>query len=136
MISNPKHGWCNFQIGDFKGTPSYLTNVPLDLLEAFINYYLLGYGVVVFDEEGSLFTLVLSKYFSEIFIIEEKDKPILHDFSSYYVENLAKELIKDIKNDLTGWSEFYGYDHREEIIYQRDTLRDKIVKLEKLLEET
>ena len=43
MISNPKHGWCNFMLSDekdnlFVGTPSYVTNVPVDLLQAFLDY--------------------------------------------------------------------------------------------------
>lgn len=33
MISNPKNGWCNFKLGDFEGTPSYITDVPIDLLD-------------------------------------------------------------------------------------------------------
>ena len=53
MISNPRFGWCNFELGDFKGSPSYLTDVPVDLLDAFIDYHTKGYGVAVFDEEGS-----------------------------------------------------------------------------------
>lgn len=37
MISNSKHGWCYFKIEDdnnnvFFGIPSYITNVPIDLL--------------------------------------------------------------------------------------------------------
>lgn len=38
MISNPKHGWSNFDLRVFHGTPSYLTDVPVDLLNAFIQY--------------------------------------------------------------------------------------------------
>ena len=36
MLSNPKAGWCELKIGNFKGTPSYLTDVPIDMLTAFI----------------------------------------------------------------------------------------------------
>jgi len=32
VISNPKSGWCDFYLGDFEGHPSYLTDVPVDLL--------------------------------------------------------------------------------------------------------
>ena len=39
MISNPKHGWCNFKLRTFEGTPSYLTDVPVDLLKAFIDLH-------------------------------------------------------------------------------------------------
>ena len=30
MITNPKYGWCNFELGNFKGTPSCLTDVPVE----------------------------------------------------------------------------------------------------------
>ena len=40
MISNPNLGWCEFHMGDFTGNPSYLTDVPIELLEAFLNYKL------------------------------------------------------------------------------------------------
>ena len=43
MISNPKHDWCDFKIEDdnnnvFFGTPSYTTNVSVDLLHQDIDY--------------------------------------------------------------------------------------------------
>ena len=55
MIKNPKHGWCTFSLGTFVGTPSYLTDVPMDLLSVFINYFENGYSAVVFNEEGTDF---------------------------------------------------------------------------------
>lgn len=100
MITNPKHGWCNFKVRTFEGTPSYLTDVPVDLLTAFIDYHTKGCGVAWFDEEGTEFTLVLTPY--SLFIIEEKDKSVLYDFSEMKIENLEKELIEDIEKDLGG----------------------------------
>ena len=72
MISNPKHGWCDFKIEDdnnnvFFGTPSYITNVPVDLLQAFLDYKTNGQGMAWFDEEEPEFTLVLNPY--SIYII-------------------------------------------------------------------
>ena len=104
MISNPKHGWCNFKLGTFEGTPSYLTDVPIDILTAFIDYHNKGCGVIWFDEEGTEFTLVITPY--SLFIIEEKEKPILHDFSEMKIVGLEKELIKDIESDLCGCANF------------------------------
>lgn len=51
MINNPKNGWCDFDLGYFHGTPSYLTNVPIDLLSAFKDYLYSGTGICWFDEE-------------------------------------------------------------------------------------
>lgn len=67
MISNPNFGWCEFQLGNFRGTPSFLTDVPIELLEAFLNYKLTGRAMVWFDEEGSEFTLLMNPY--SIFIM-------------------------------------------------------------------
>ena len=67
MITNPEYGWCNFELGNFKGTPSYLTDVPVDLLEAFIEYHTKGMGAAWFDDEGAEFTLVITPY--SLFII-------------------------------------------------------------------
>lgn len=125
MISNPKNGWCNFDLKSFHGTPSYLTNVPIDLLNAFIQYHTTGVGIAWFDEEGAEFTLVITPY--SLFIIEEKDKPILHDFSNMIEKTeLEKELILDIEKDLVGWSNFIDSDDREDIIVNRNEIRNKI----------
>lgn len=131
MISNPKHGWCNFKLGDFVGTPSYLTDVPVDLLNAFISYYEREYGVAVFDEEGSTFTLILSRYTRGIFVIEEKDKSILHDLSDMNIDDLAKELIQNIESDMYSWEYFIPDDDPEEIKIHRDEILQKIAILKK-----
>ena len=79
MISEPKYGWCNFKLGDFFGHPSgYMTDVVQDLLNAFINFYKNRASVVVFDEEGSYFTLLLT--YNGIYIIEEKEEVKLFVF--------------------------------------------------------
>lgn len=131
MISNPKHGWCDFKLGDFKGTPSYLTDVPVDSLNMLIDYHTKGHGMVWFDEEGTEFTLVLTPY--SLFIIEEKDKPVLHDFSEMKIEKLEKELIEDIEKDLVGWSEFITDDDREEVVQHRNEIRQKIAMLKEFV---
>lgn len=131
MLSNPKHGWCNFKLGTFEGTPSYLTDVPIDILTAFIDYHNKGCGVIWFDEEGTEFTLVITPY--SLFIIEEKEKPILHDFSEMKIVDLEKELIKDIESDLCGWANFTTDNDVEEIKQHETEIRQKIVILKKYM---
>ncbi len=131
MISNPKYGWCNFKLGDFEGNPSYLTDVPVDLLNAFIDYHTKGCAVAWFDEEGTEFSLVLTPY--SLFIIEEKDKPILHDFSEIEMTNLEKDLIEDIESDLYGWQNFYTDDDPEELNQHRTEILQKIAILKKYM---
>lgn len=131
MISNPKHGWCDFELGSFRGTASYLTDVPIDLLDAFIDYYTKGYGVVVFDEEGSEFILVLTRYNNGIFVIEERDFVAINDFSSKNPDDLAKELISDLENDLKRWAVEFTFDDIEE---HKHEISQKIAKLQQLIE--
>ena len=131
MISDPKHGRWNFKLRTFEGTPSYLTDVPIDLLEAFIDLHTKGTGIAWFDEEGTEFTLVLTPY--SLFIIEEKDKPILYDFSEMKIGNLEKELIEDIEKDFVGWSEFITDEYKEEVMQHRNEIRQKIAMLKKFV---
>lgn len=131
MISNPRHGWCNFKLRTFEGTPSYLTDVPVDLLDAFLDYHYKGMGMAWFDEEGTEFTLVINPY--SLYIIEEKGNPILHDFSEMKIENLEKELISDIENDLEGWVEFTTETDYEEKLQHNNEIRQRIAKLKKHL---
>ena len=105
--------------------------MPVDLLEAFIDLHTKGTGIAWFDEEGTEFTLVLTPY--SLFIIEEKDKPVLHDFSEMKIENLEKELIEDIEKDLVGWAEFITSDDREEVMLHRDEIRQKIAMLKEIM---
>ena len=131
MISNPQYGWCNFKLRTFEGTPSDWTDVPVALLEAFIDLHTKGTGIAWFDEEGTEFTLVLTPY--SLFIIEEKDKPILYDFSEMKIGNLEKELIEDIEKDLVGWSEFITDEDKEEVMQHRNEIRQKIAMLKKFV---
>ena len=133
MITSPRNGWCNFKLRDFQGTPSYLTDVVVDLLNAFINYYTNGYGVAVFDEEGSEFTLLLTYYNSGVFIIEQKDKTILHDFSDTAPDYLAIELLNDIQRDLDGWYNFLPFSDDKEVERYKHEVDKKIDELKKIL---
>lgn len=133
MISNPRYGWCNFELGDFKGSPSYLTDVPVDLLDAFLDYHRKGSGVAVFDEEGLYFTLLLTQYNWGIYIIEEKDYPVLHNLCDFSIEDLEEELINDIERDLNGWSNFITDDDQEEIMQHRNEIRERLIRLKKHL---
>lgn len=106
MISNPECGWCDFDLGDFHGTPSYITDVVVDLIEFFIKGIQTGRSIAFFDEEGSEFTLVMNPY--SLYLIEEvrEGDARLHDFSEMNIAKLALELINDIERDIDKWSHF------------------------------
>ena len=139
MINNSKHGWCNFMLADkaasiFLGVPSYLPNVPVDLLQAFLDYKTKGQGIAWFEEEGTEFTLVLNPH--SIFVIakNEEGEGKLYDFSELNIDNLIKELIQDVKSNLVGWSIFYcSCDDEEEIKVNREHIRNLICQLKREL---
>lgn len=134
MISDPKYGWCNFKLGDFKGTPSYLTDVPIDVLDAFIDFYTKGLGIAYFDEEGTDFMLILSPY--SVFIIEEKDKPILHYYGDIDIRELGNELINDIESNIDEWAvEFVTSDTEQKIKEHRMNIEMKVDILKNIVKE-
>lgn len=127
MISNPVHGWCSFVLSNnknklFIGTPSYLTNVPIDLLKAFLDYKQKGQGMTWFDEEGSEFTLVLTPYSMFIITEDKEGRAKLYDFSEIEIDALIRELIDDVEANIDAWASFECDDTFQEN-------KDKIVKL-------
>lgn len=130
MISNPKHGWCDFNIDGFSGQASYITDVPIDLLDAFINFWTVHPSLAVyFDEEGSSFTLVINPY--SVYIIEEKEIDNLI-YINNNIENLTLELINDIESDFDNWVNFLLEDNVKE---KRNELTDKLNQLKAIVVE-
>lgn len=133
MISDPRYGWCKFKLKEFEGNPSYLTNVPLDLLEAFVNYWTnSACSSIFFDEEGTEFTLVINP--NSIFIIEEKEEPKLI-YIDDYIQNLTLELIDDIEKDINGWTNFITNDEEEDINEQRNALMSNLITLKSIVKD-
>ena len=132
MISEPKFGWCKFKLNNFNGTPSYLTNVPLDMLEAFVNFWKKSTALAVhFDEEGKEFTLVIN--YNSIFIIEERDDEPKLILIENYVENLTLELIKDIEDNFEGWVNFITCNEENDLILQREALKSNLLELKEIV---
>lgn len=103
--------------------------MPVDILVAFVNLHRHGSGVAFFDEEGTEFTLVVNR--DSLFIIEEKEQPVLHDFSEVDMGDLEKELIEDIERDLDEWAAFLTQYESREIKAHRDEIIDLLNSLKK-----
>ena len=131
MISILEAGWCKLKIGDFVGIPSYITDVPVDLLTAFIDYYKKGIGAAYFDEEGTEFNLLLSDYSIYIIQVNFEGKPILHYFSNVNVNDLAKELFIDINSNIDSWACFSASCDQS----TKWESKDKLLALTKKLQE-
>lgn len=136
MLSKPYTGWTKVTIGDFKGRASYLTDIPMDCLIAFINA--LEYNIpasVLFDEEGSEFTLVTSV--DGTYIISEREEPKLFVINKGFLK-LVRELINDIEDNLEDWV-LWDYDYEfhndsEGILNERrNIIKKRIKRLKELL---
>lgn len=140
MISDPNEGWCDFKVGDFVGHPSYLTGVPIDLLDCFFEYFWRGSSSAYFDEEGIEFTFVLSNY--DVYIIKSGEQPTLYQIDAI-PEELALDLLGDLEGNEQKWMDdfFMEPDASErsrlynELINKVAILRNKLYKRD-LVEET
>lgn len=106
MLGKPKNGWAKLKIGTFEKEVSFLTDVPNDLLKAFINFFENGVGVASFECEPYEFDLVFSYTFTGgtrgmVYIVDSEQKLFYEEIS---VIQLVKEFISDIKTDLVDWS--------------------------------
>ena len=141
MLEAPKHGWATFTYRDFSCTPSYLTDVPMDLLDCLISLYETGFGGCLFDTEGSEYELFLSQE-SVLVVCHEDKRKILDLTPENYLGNkeknrMAKELIFDIESNLNDWVYWdYMDNDTEETAVRKEILRTKIEKLKKLIKQT
>jgi len=135
MLKCPENGWCNVEIGDFVGTASYLTDVPINCLESFIQYFTKNNGVnsssIYFDEEGSEFFLVLDYYCTYI-IIDRNVNPELKYFDDIGAKQLAQELIEDLERNFEKWVDWECYHDPDKV--RAELLRNKIDELKMLIE--
>lgn len=133
MLSTPTAGWCKLTIGNFTGNPSYITDVPTDLLNAFIDYYKKGISAAFFDEEGTDFNLLLSNYSIYIVYNDYYGKSLLYAFHDININDLSKELITDIKADINAWAHFSASCDQELNWEGKDRLLTLTNKLQELI---
>lgn len=139
MFSKPKYGWTNINLGDFKGRGSYLTDIPLDCLNSFINALKCSLPAsIYFDEEGSEFILVAD--FNGVYIISEREKTELIKIDIDFLD-LIKEVIKDIEdnfNDWLLWMDYYeehSLNNNEALKIRKNSIENKLNTLKSMLKE-
>ena len=128
MFSDIGCGWATLKLGDFKGSCSYLTDPFVDVANLLINKE----GVVVFDEEGSVFELVMSSW--SIYIVSHRDKDELHMLDITEKE-LAAEFLDDIRNnfeDIVNWDINDGYEDSEYLVERRKMFNNFISKIKEI----
>ena len=108
MLSRPIVGWSKITIGNWSDRCSYIDDVPFMLLEAMEESCRINKPVSVsIDAEGWDYIIVFDQFTTHI--ISE----ITDDYTYYSVDidrdELAKELVSDIRRDIDGWCEWFCY---------------------------
>ena len=123
MLGKPDAGWTDIKIGtQYIGTASYLDDVPIDTLDAFLKYYQGAPFQVEYDAEGYHFGLFT--FDGNVFIVDNKsDDDEIHtrivksetDYFGGYetaekvIHVLAKECVNDIREYIDGWVDWFSY---------------------------
>lgn len=100
MLSKPHHGWLDITIGDFIGRGSYIQDIPVLFLEAFIRA--LAYNIpatIEIDEEDSSFTIFAHRATTITVCRAEKESR----FFDIDVRTLAEELLNDLNEYHDEW---------------------------------
>jgi len=131
MFTKPEHGWTNLQLGNFSDRASYLTDIPIDCLDAFI-YSLENNSpiAIYFDAEGWDYHLVSSYYESYIVVSKDKTDLFLIDGN---IRDLAKELINDIEMYFDDWVNWEHPFDKNEFIERKNIINDKLTILKSLI---
>ena len=101
MLNTPNKGWTGVQIGAYEYRASYLTDVPMDLLDMFL-YTASHYAAATyFDGEGFEYELMFSG--ADVYLI-------MHDETDYVIHiedarpvDFIKCALHDIENDIYEW---------------------------------
>ena len=138
MLAEPKYGWTEFTFENFKCSPSYLTDVPIDMLSCIESFLKTGSGACWFDCEGSTYTFILSP--DGAYIISDGNKLQNLTPENYLTTDckfqIAQEIIHDIETHLDSWTtwEPNALNEQEPENYKR-LLIQKIQDIRKLISE-
>lgn len=138
MIYGPKYGWCQVEIDEFESRASYLTDVPLDIADAFIELYTTDTPKVAieFDAEGYTYDLILSKHRGNSYVVDfSEEKPKIYEMDKY-LDALLNEFLDDIERDgINEWANFLVCGDVDELTHNKELLKAKIDQLKKIKKE-
>lgn len=128
ILTNMGAGWCNFKLSDFEGRPSYVRDLPIDVINGYIDYIKTGHCVIEFDEETSWFSLVVCNE-SEVYIIAHRNGLEFYSID-LNANDVLDELFVEIEDNLDDWINWCFCLGDEKDMY-RIELQNKIDKIKK-----
>lgn len=133
VISKPISGWTKFNFGGVDFSASYITEVPIDILDGAIEYVKYNKSVCVdFDAEGSgTWKLIISEY--ECYVICDDEFPRIYS-STENGDEIVKDILKYIEMYFEDWVDWLCFDEYDKTdgIYN-DILSDKLYILKALI---
>lgn len=126
LFSKPEGGWVNINIGDHVIDASYLTDVPMDFLNALISGLKNGIPICVYlDEEGREDILTVIGEMLTISVMEDETQK---DFKSIRIEFNAfvREIILGIEEYFDDWVKWFMNDDEEKLKLREKVLQAKL----------
>lgn len=113
MFTKPEHGWTRLQLGDYTDRASYLTDVPNDCFEAFIEFFkTYKPQAIEFEAEGWTRYLVLNECYTTATTLNLDDLGIAETYIHYInIEDLAEEFINDVESNYNEWQNWMCFDN-------------------------
>lgn len=128
ILTNIKYGWCDFNLGDYYGRPSYISNLPMQILNAYEEYVKYNHCIIEFDEELTQFCLVLWE--NIVVIVDNRNDKVQSVYINKSPREVLNKLVNEIINDTRTWAEWIAIDDTEESISREEKrLTDKIIKV-------
>ena len=107
ILSNLNHGWCDFKLEEFYGTPSYIQYIPMIILNAWEEYQNNGHCMIEFDEESSEFCVVIGGgYLDKAVILSHR-----YGRTKFYPlkiggKELLRQLVADVISNVELWAKW------------------------------
>ena len=122
VLSNPRHGWCDFHLEDektdFSASLSYLTDVMYDTLKMCLTYLQTGAAAVMYDREGDgTFIFVLSYY--DVYILDENMPGGMFHSTSISAEDICENILSCYYADTISWINFANMNDQSEKEYEK-----------------
>ena len=133
MLSTPKNGWCLVSIGSWSDRGSYLDDIPVNLLRAVENVMLTeDPELVYFDAEGWEYIIEVDVDQTRI-TTETEDHEVEVRTFNVGAQDLARELINDVRRDLEGW--VYWPPYADNPAFDDETRREMLITYCDIMEQ-
>ena len=104
ILTNIAHGWCDFNLGDYEGRPSYIRFLPLDIIDAWKEYQDSQHFIIEFDCVMWQFCLVIWEDY--LIVIDNKWGKNTCTFLDFNAEEVLNELVNEIVDNLDLWAKW------------------------------